>query len=68
MLYKYAERCLISKILLDIWIWISFILQNPENKREIILDDKLKSIFGNKDKIGMLEIGKLISPHFIKSS
>ncbi|XP_078152297.1 upstream activation factor subunit spp27-like [Carex rostrata] len=43
-------------------------LQNPENKREIILDDKLKSIFGNKDKIGMLEIGKLISPHFIKSS
>ncbi|KAF3328299.1 upstream activation factor subunit UAF30-like isoform X2 [Carex littledalei] len=43
-------------------------LQNPENRREIILDDKLKSIFGNKDKIGMMEISKLLSPHFIKSS
>lgn len=66
MLYKYAECYLISKFLMD--IWISYILQNPNNKREIILDDKLKSIFGNKDKIGMLEIGKLLSPHFIKSS
>ncbi|KAJ3694021.1 hypothetical protein LUZ60_009501 [Juncus effusus] len=42
-------------------------LQNPENKREIRCDEKLKSIFGNKDKVGMFEIAKLISPHFIKS-
>ncbi|KAJ1689347.1 SWIB/MDM2 domain superfamily protein [Rhynchospora pubera] len=43
-------------------------LQDPVNKREIRLDDKLKTIFGNKDKITMFEIAKLLAPHFNKSS
>ncbi|XP_006303413.2 upstream activation factor subunit UAF30 [Capsella rubella] len=42
-------------------------LQNPANKREIHCDDKLKTIFGGKDKVGMTEIMKLLSPHFTKS-
>ncbi|WVZ78016.1 hypothetical protein U9M48_025796 [Paspalum notatum var. saurae] len=42
-------------------------LQNPENKREIICDGALKSLFGGRDKVGMLEIAKLLSPHFIKN-
>lgn len=43
-------------------------LQNPANKREIDCDEKLKSIFDGKDKVGMLEIAKLLSPHFQKSN
>ncbi|KAG2304170.1 hypothetical protein Bca52824_032821 [Brassica carinata] len=42
-------------------------LQNPENRKEIICDDKLKTIFEGKDKVGFTEIAKLLSPHFPKS-
>ena len=37
-------------------------LQNPENKREILADDKLKKIFG-KDRCSMFEMNKHISAH-----
>ncbi|XP_068666207.1 upstream activation factor subunit spp27-like [Aristolochia californica] len=43
-------------------------LQDPLNRRQILCDEKLKTIFGGKDKVGMLEIAKLISPHFIKAN
>ncbi|XP_072967439.1 protein TRI1-like [Typha angustifolia] len=42
-------------------------LQNPANKKEIHCDEKLKSIFDGKEKVGMLEIARLLSPHFLKS-
>ncbi|KAD4384962.1 hypothetical protein E3N88_25130 [Mikania micrantha] len=42
-------------------------LQNPSNKKEILCDAKLKTIFNEKDKVGFLEIAKLMSQHFIKS-
>ena len=38
-------------------------LQNPENKREILADDKLKAIFGGKDKVSMFEMNKHLSNH-----
>lgn len=38
-------------------------LQNPENKREIIADDKLRPIFGGKDRVSMFEMNKHISNH-----
>ncbi|GFZ02688.1 SWIB/MDM2 domain superfamily protein [Actinidia rufa] len=41
--------------------------KNPVNKREILCDDKLKTIFEGKDKVGMLEIAKLLSNHFVKT-
>lgn len=41
-------------------------LQNPANKREILCDEKLKGIFGQKANVTMFEIAKLIEPHFIK--
>ncbi|CAL9749086.1 unnamed protein product [Musa acuminata subsp. burmannicoides] len=41
-------------------------LQNPTNKREICCDEKLKSIFNGRDKVGMMEIAKLLTPHFPK--
>jgi chromatin remodeling complex protein RSC6 len=37
-------------------------LQNPENKREIIADDKLRKVFG-KDRATMFEMNKLLSGH-----
>jgi chromatin remodeling complex protein RSC6 len=38
-------------------------LQNPQNKREILADDKLRKIFGGKDKVSMFEMNKHISNH-----
>lgn len=37
-------------------------LQNPQNKRNIIADDKLKPIFG-KGEVTMFEMTKLVSNH-----
>jgi chromatin remodeling complex protein RSC6 len=37
-------------------------LQNPQNKREILADDKLKKIFG-KDRCSMFEMNKHLSKH-----
>ncbi|XWS39893.1 hypothetical protein CRYUN_Cryun18bG0093600 [Craigia yunnanensis] len=49
-----------------IWAYIKeHNLQDPENKKIIICDEKLKKIFGGKDRVGFLEIAGLISPHFL---
>jgi chromatin remodeling complex protein RSC6 len=37
-------------------------LQNPENKREIVADDKLRAVFG-KDRVSMFEMNKHLSNH-----
>src|SRR5438132_13671233 len=37
-------------------------LQNPQNKREIVADDKLRKIFG-KDRVSMFEMNKHLSNH-----
>ncbi|XWS49358.1 hypothetical protein CRYUN_Cryun13aG0156900 [Craigia yunnanensis] len=51
-----------------IWDYIKLHkLQNPANKKEILCDEKLKMIFAGKDTVGMFEITKLHSPHFVKS-
>jgi chromatin remodeling complex protein RSC6 len=38
-------------------------LQNPENKREILADDKLRAIFGGRSKVSMFEMNKHIAQH-----
>ena len=38
-------------------------LQNPQNKREILADDKLKKVFGGKATVNMFEMTKLVSKH-----
>lgn len=38
-------------------------LQNPENKRNILADDKLKKLFGGKEEVTMFEMTKLVSAH-----
>ena len=37
-------------------------LQNPENRREILADDKLSKVFG-KDKVTMFEMNKHLAQH-----
>lgn len=37
-------------------------LQNPQNKREILADDKLEKVFGKK-KVTMFEMNKHFSAH-----
>ncbi|KAH1072227.1 hypothetical protein J1N35_024555 [Gossypium stocksii] len=55
-----------TQALKQIWAYIKeHNLQDPENKKIINCDEKLKKIFGGKDRIGFLEIAGLISPHFL---
>ena len=52
-----------SEVISKVWEYIKKQeLQNPENKREILADDKLKKVFG-KDKVTMFEMNKYISAH-----
>ena len=37
-------------------------LQDPNNKREIVADDKLRAVFG-KDRVSMFEMNKHLSRH-----
>ena len=37
-------------------------LQNPQNKREIVADDKLRAVFG-KDSVSMFEMNKHLAQH-----
>ncbi|NTV31542.1 hypothetical protein HGA91_06215 [candidate division WWE3 bacterium] len=38
-------------------------LQDPQNKRNILPDEKLKAIFDGKDSVTMFEMTKLVSKH-----
>ena len=52
-----------SEVVKKIWEYIKkHDLQNPENKRNIMADDKLRPIFG-KSEVTMFEMTKLVSAH-----
>ena len=52
-----------SQVVSKMWDYIrENKLQNPENKREILADDKLKKVFGT-DKCSMFEMNKHLSRH-----
>jgi len=52
-----------SEVTKKIWEYIKKNnLQNAENKREIIADDKLEPIFGKK-KLNMFEMTKAVNQH-----
>ncbi|XP_057783061.1 upstream activation factor subunit spp27 [Salvia miltiorrhiza] len=56
-----------TQALKEIWAYIKqHDLQDPANKKVIICDENLKTIFAGKDRVGFLEIAGLISPHFLK--
>ena len=52
-----------GEVVSKVWEYIkSNNLQNPENKREILADEKLKKVFG-KDKATMFEMNKYLAQH-----
>ncbi|EOA19159.1 hypothetical protein CARUB_v10007836mg [Capsella rubella] len=62
-----------TQALKRIWAYIKehdlqgqvFEVLDPQNKRDILCDEKLKKIFQGKERVGFLEIAKLIGPHFL---
>jgi chromatin remodeling complex protein RSC6 len=52
-----------SEVTKKVWAHIKkHKLQNPENKREILADDKLQPIFGSK-KLDMFQMTKAVNKH-----
>ena len=52
-----------SQVVKKLWEYIKkHDLQNPENKRNILADDKLHPLFGKKE-VTMFEMTKLVSAH-----
>jgi upstream activation factor subunit UAF30 len=52
-----------GQVVSKMWEYIrSHNLQNPENRREILADDKLRRVFG-KDKVTMFEMNKHLAGH-----
>ncbi len=52
-----------GEVVSKVWAYIrEHNLQNPENRREIVADDKLKKVFG-KDKVTMFEMNKHLAQH-----
>jgi len=53
-----------GEVVKQIWVYIKKNnLQNPQNKRNILADAKLKAIFGGKGEVTMFEMTKLVSGH-----
>lgn len=53
-----------GEVVKKVWEYIKkHDLQNPQNKRNIMADDKLKKLFGGKGEVSMFEMTKLISGH-----
>src|SRR5437763_8426746 len=52
-----------GQVVSKMWEYIrSHNLQNPDNRREILADDKLRRVFG-KDKVTMFEMNKHLAGH-----
>ncbi len=52
-----------TEVVSKVWDYIkTHNLQNPENRREILADDKLKRVF-DKDKVTMFEMNKHLARH-----
>ena len=53
-----------TEVVSKVWDYIkSNNLQNPENKREILADEKLQAVFGGKSKVSMFEMNKHFARH-----
>jgi chromatin remodeling complex protein RSC6 len=52
-----------SEVVSKVWAYIKkHDLQDPQNKREIAADDKLKAVFG-KGRVTMFEMNKHLAQH-----
>ena len=53
-----------TEVVSKVWQYIKANnLQNPANRREILADDKLRPVFGGKDKVSMFEMNKHFAQH-----
>ena len=53
-----------TEVVSKVWEYIKANnLQNPENKREILADEKLRAVFGGKDRVSMFEMNKHFAQH-----
>jgi chromatin remodeling complex protein RSC6 len=53
-----------TEVVSKVWEYIKANnLQNPANKREILANDKLRAVFGGKDKVSMFEMNKHFAQH-----
>ena len=53
-----------TEVVSKVWDYIKANnLQNPENKREILADEKLRAVFGGKNKVSMFEMNKHFAQH-----
>ena len=53
-----------TEVVKQLWVYIKKNnRQKPQNKRNILADDKLKAIFGGKGGVTMFEMTKLVSAH-----
>jgi len=54
-----------GEVVKQMWVYIKeHSLQDPNNGRRIILDDKMKTIFGgNRKTMDMMQMSKLLQPH-----
>jgi upstream activation factor subunit UAF30 len=52
------------EVVSKIWDYIKkHKLQNPQNKREILADEKLQAVFGGRNKVSMFEMTKYLAQH-----
>lgn len=53
-----------TEVTKQLWAYIkSNNLQDPDNKRNIVADDKLKAVFDGKAVVNMFEMTKLVNAH-----
>ena len=57
------SRCRAPEVVSKVWDYIKKNkLQDPQNKREIVADEKLRAVFG-KDRVTMFEMNKHLAQH-----
>lgn len=55
-----------TQVVKQLWVYIrEKDLQDPQNRRKILCDDKLRSVF-RKDSIDMFEMNKVLSNHILR--
>jgi chromatin remodeling complex protein RSC6 len=59
-----AKEMARTEVVKKLWIYIKkHKLQDPNNLRDIIPDEKLAKVFGSKRKVNMFKMTKIISGH-----
>lgn len=60
-----AEEMSRPEVTKKVWEYIKkHDLQNPKNKRQIVPDAKLAKVFGSKEPIDMMQLARVLGPHF----